>query len=520
MGQSPRKRKQWCGYRSALQCNGGRTTIGAMQGVPSLWLTCSACLLLLVAAACSGTATPRAYEAAACQFEIPQGQTVECGYLTVPEDRSQSDGPTIRLHVAIFRTQSNDPAPHPIVYLAGGPGQDALEGVPLTFNRLIAPFLANRDFIMFDQRGTGFSKPALDCPEYVDLSYATLNQDLKSGQWEALTTEAFLACRDRLVREGINLAAYTSAENGADVNDLRQALGYDEWNLLGISYGTKLALTTMRDFPEGIRSVILDSTYPLQVDLYTALPSNADRAFTVLFDGCAADPTCNAAFPQLETAFFQLVEGLNETHVSHPITHPLTGQSFEALLNGDGLIGILFDSLYDTSIIPLLPRIISGARNGNYTALALIQGALLIDLDHSSIGMHFSVQCGEEMHFTTLEEIAAASKAYPQLRNNFGSTADFKICQFWGARKADPIENQPVSSDIPTLVLAGEYDPITPPLWGQLAAENLSSSFSFEFPGVGHGVSTSGACPLQITRAFLDNPTVKPDASCIAQMGR
>ena len=108
-----------------------------------------------------------------------------------------------------------------------------------------------------------------------------------------------------------------------------------------------------------------------------------------------------------------MVEGLNETPVAHPITHPLTGQSFEALLNGDGLIGILFDSLYDTSIIPLLPRIISGARNGNYTALALIQGALLIDLDHSSIGMHFSVQCGEEMHFTTWKRLPPLARPTP-----------------------------------------------------------------------------------------------------------
>ena len=464
------------------------------------------------------------FESAECQFEVPPGQTVECGYLTVPEDRSQPDGLTMRLHVAIFRSHSDNPSSDPVVYLAGGPGENALKAASFVFNKRFAPFLANRDLIVFDQRGTGYSEPALDCPEFTDLAYETLDQDLSPEESAALGTEAICSCHDRLVSEGVNLAAYNSAESAADLNDLRLALGYEEWNLLGISYGTRLALTAMRDFPEGIRSVILDSTYPLQVSLYAGAPANFDRALTVFFNGCAADPACNEAYPELETVFYELVDQLNASPVTFPVTQPLSGETYDLLMNGDGLIGFMFQSLYLTELIPLLPKIFFDIRDGNYDTLALLEGSFLVNIEFVSMGMQYSVQCGEEVHFSTSGEFADAAEAYPETRNLFHSSSNlgepiFTICEIWGASEADPIENEPVSSDIPTLVLVGEYDPIISPAWGELAAETLDNSFYCEFPGVGHGASiTGGECPLSIALAFLDNPTTEPDGSCVAEM--
>ena len=212
-----------------------------------------------------------------------------CGYLIVPEDRSDPDSQPISLHVAVFTSESEEPAPDPIVYLEGGPGGHALEIVPFIFEDRIAPFLTNRHFIVFDQRVVGYSEPNLDCPELIALTHETLDQQLSVEEQRAGGLSASLACRDRLIGEGVNLKAYTSAENAADLNALRQALGYEEWNLYGISYGTRLALTAMRDHPEGIRSVVLDSAYPLQVDLPTSLLSNADRAFSQLFGGVSGE---------------------------------------------------------------------------------------------------------------------------------------------------------------------------------------------------------------------------------------
>lgn len=483
-------------------------------------------VLALVASLLSGCgkAEEPAYQPAECQFEIPWGQTVECGYLTVPEDRSQPDGPTIRLHVAIFKSHSDNPAPDPIVYLEGGPGGKALESVPFRFDQDFAPFLANRDLIIFDQRGVGYSEPALDCTELIDLTYETLDQDLSPEESVALSWEAICSCHDRLVSEGVNLAAYNSAESAADLNDLRLALGYEEWNLFGVSYGTRLALTVMRDFPEGIRSVILDSTYPLQSNLYAEVPANFDRALNILFDGCAASPTCREAYPEFETVFYELVDQLNASPATFSVTQPLADETYDVLMNGDGLIGFLFQSLYATSIIPWLPKILFDVRDGNYDTLAILVGGFLVDVEMMSYGMYYSVECGEEVHFSTPEELAAACAAYPELQGFCYDTSDpdkgiCAICETWGAKEADPIENEPVSSDIPTLVLAGEYDPITPPAWGEEVAETLSNRFYFEFPGVGHGASTCGEeCSLSIALAFLDDPTTEPDGSCVAEM--
>jgi pimeloyl-ACP methyl ester carboxylesterase len=467
---------------------------------------------------------PPKLQTAPCQFNIPLGQTVECGYLIVPEDRSQTDGPTIRLHFAIFKSPSENPAPDPIVYLEGGPGGHALETMSYTFNERFAPFLKNRDFIVFDQRGTGYSEPALDCPEIIDFTYDILDQDLSPEEYSAMGNEMLLSCHDRLVGEGINLAAYNSAESAADLSDLRIALGYEEWNLFGISYGTRLALTAMRDFPDGIRSAILDSTYPLQLNIYDELPVNLDRALDVFFEGCTANPICSKEYPELETVFWEMVDQLDESPITFPVTHALSGETYEVLMDGDSLISFIYQSLYSTEVIPLLPKVIFEVRDGNYTTLALLEGSYLANTELVSTAMQYSVQCNEEVSFITPEELDEVYNTYPELQGIFYELADTEesicaTCQNWESEEADPIENEPVYSDIPTLILAGEYDPITPPSWGQIAAETLPSSYYFEFPGVGHGTSVSGKdCPVNIALAFLDDPTSQPDTTCLNEM--
>ncbi len=459
------------------------------------------------------------YEKAECRFEMPATAKAECGFLTVPEDRSNPGGKTIRLHVAVFKSTADKPAPDPIVYLEGGPGGSPLKTASLVFDSKFATFLDTRDFIMFDQRGTGFSEPALNCPEMIKLQYDTLEQDIRIAEGTRLSTEAMMKCHDRMEKEGVNLAAYTSAANAADLEDLRIALGYKTWNLYGISYGTRLALTTMRDHPQGIRSVILDSSYPLQANLFIDLPVSAERAFTTLFEGCAADQACNQAYPDLKGAFYKLVDKLNEKPIIEPVTNPLNGERHKILLNGDSLISTLFQGMYSTEVIPLLPRVIyNGLEGTDYSLLARIAFLNLAQADFISNGMYYSVQCAEEFPFTSREELIAADQAYPQQHDVFDGESFYTLCSQWGAGSAAPIENQPVQSDIPTLVLAGQYDPVTPPDYNKQVAQSLSKSYLFEFPGLGHGVSISGDCPLGITKAFLETPERQPESDCINAM--
>jgi pimeloyl-ACP methyl ester carboxylesterase len=462
----------------------------------------------------SPTAQPDAprFEAADCPFDEPLGQDVECGYLIVPEDRAQPGGKTIRLAVARFRSDSARPAPDPIVYLEGGPGGSPLRALIPQFGILFAPLLEKRDLILIDQRGTGYSQPALDCPEYKEWTLSALDQNLSAEQAEELGNQAMLECRERLASSGVNLAAYDSAANAADLDDLRRALGIEQWNLYGISYGTRLALTVLRDHPEGIRSIVIDSVVPLQADLYVETPANGARAFEVLFDACAGDSACNAAFPDLKHVLFDLVDRLNQSPATFPIRLK-SGEKVEMLLNGDGLMGVMFQSLYATSVIPLLPRLIYEVRDGNYALAGALQSSFLSQLDDVSYGMHFSVNCEEEAPFNAPEQLEATRQQYAGYRV-FGGMGIFDLCKAWGSPAAGSIEDQAVGGDAPALVLSGQFDPITPPAWGRLVAETLPSSFYFELPNAGHGASLTEDCPREMVLAFLDDPATPPDSAC------
>ena len=212
------------------------------------------------------------FEEAPCPFELPpghvEGEAVECGYLIVPEDRADPDSRDIRLAVAIFRHPDGAPEPDPIIYLEGGPGGSPLEIRASNFDAYFGPlFAANRDIILFDQRGVGFSEPTLDCPAFTELYMDLLDSNVDGEQLTAQEildrkVEAFMACAEDLSMVA-DLSAYNTVANAADVNDLRLALGYDQVNLYGSSYGTRLALGVMRDFPEGLRSVVLDAPLSL-----------------------------------------------------------------------------------------------------------------------------------------------------------------------------------------------------------------------------------------------------------------
>jgi pimeloyl-ACP methyl ester carboxylesterase len=406
-----------------------------------------------------------------------------------------------------------------VIHLAGGPGSASLQIVWYYFSVGLNRFLESRDYIIFDQRGTGFSLPALHCPERDDLTVTLLTQQVGDPEAHMLEIDAYSRCRDRLTGQGVNLAAYNSAASAADVNDLRIALGYDQINLYGVSYGTRLALTVMRDYPAIVRSVILDSAYPPQVNLYTEWGSNAERAFTLLFDSCAADSSCHTAYPNLREVFYQLVDQFENTPLFVSVSDPFQGGTYRVLVDGDLLIDVLFSGLYRRDVIPTLPALIYETYNGDYTRLARRLGLLFERT--ASAGLRNSVQCNEELAFSSYQDVLTANASLqPQLRDHFNRYFDtfFAICNIWGAGQANLIENQPVSSDIPTLILAGQYDPITPPDWGRLTSISLSRAWYAEFPGVGHWTMRSDPCPLAIGVAFFNNPSTPPDLSCISSM--
>jgi pimeloyl-ACP methyl ester carboxylesterase len=481
------------------------------------------------------TVEPGIFQPAACRFVLPedvrQGQEVDCGNLTVTEQRSQAQGSTgrhIQLAVAIFHPPGGASRPDPIVFLSGGPGASILETMRYQYEWLTGPaFAAGRDLIVFDQRGVGTSQPALDCPGYDRLVIDLLDRNwqgqiVNEDQITALMLDELSACRNTLAAIA-DLTAYNSAASAADVNDLRLALGYRQVNLWGASYGSRLALEVMRRYPAGLRSVVLDSVYPPDADLYGEAPANFSRALERLFSACAANPTCDQAYPDLRNVFFQTVEQLNAQPVLREIQNPYTGEKYEAWMDGGALLALTFQLLYNGQLRFLLPGQIYAASRGDYTAFDQARGALTGQVGFSSRGMMFSVQCNEEIPFSSMEKLNLEQKRYPEFselyKNSILGELTFRVCAMWGAGRAEASANQAVHNAIPTLVMSGEFDPITPVAWGRRVSETIEKAFFYEYPGLGHGTSVAEGCPLSMLTAFLNDPTSTPPDECIGEMG-
>ena len=487
--------------------------------------------------------TPRV-EGAACPFLViapeAEGETIICGRLIVPENRARPSGPTLSLQVAIVVSHASEPA-EPIVYLEGGPGGAAVMQVPDVWTR--SALRQRSDILVFDQRGTGYSTPSLDCPDEAE--------------------DPLHACRDRLTDAGIDLAAYHSRANAADVADLLEVLEIEAATLYGVSYGTRLALTVMRDHPERITSVILDGVYPPHVNGYDEQAWNGYLAFERLFDDCEADDWCDAAYPDLRATSLAMVDALDAS--------PMIDDDGTAITSGD-VVNDLFQLLYDTNALPHLPAIIAAAATRDIDAwfdaqdripaafshhdsdaywdalderLLWLAGlddledldgfldtlddetydALIAEaageVDDNAEGMFTSVECIEEVPFNDLDLVIAWAHDIPeQLRALTEGVIDmFADCAIWDLPAADAIENEPVVSEIPTLLLSGAYDPITPPEWGEEAAAYLPWSTHVVFPNMGHGTIDIHPCPTQIALAFLADPWTTPDNSCVDELG-
>ena len=470
-------------------------------------------------------ATPSAnFRSTPCPFQpgggIVDGQTVKCGYVTVPENRSNPNGAKVQLAVAIFKSPKIQNDPYPVVRLEGGPGGPSLDNLAHYITSAnYSRFVFTHDLIMFDQRGTGYSTPSLKCPETLQLQFETLDMHLSATDSERLQLQALRTCHDRLVRSGVDLNAFNSLENAADVHDLILALGYKQANLYGVSYGTRLALTTMRLYPSVIRSVVLDSVYPPQKNR-TDLPSVAQHIFNVLFQGCAADAHCDHLYPHLDSVFYQLVTDLNANPAHFQTTDATTNKSYNVVMAGNDFVFVLFNTLYVTQAIPVLPQMIFQVRDHNYMLLSQIYGAVEFDNTFSD-GMFYSDECSEDWDFLTQHDIAAAMQGItPQIQPALQSELqqEYDACRLWHVQQSPAAQKQPVVSDIPTLVLSDEYDPITPPANGRLAAQTLKNSYYFLFPGLGHGAEYNSPCVDSIISAFDDSPTQKPSDACVAGM--
>lgn len=452
------------------------------------------------------------------------GAHTDCGYLSVLEDRARPDGPVIRLAVARLRGSVPSPHPDPVIYLAGGPGESVVRSTHWFVHE--ARFIwEQRDLVLLDQRGVGRSEPRLECPDYQDRK--TELQRLDLGPDEALRREvdALLACKRALSDAGIDVSSYSPQAVAADVADLAAAMGYETYNLYGRGFGSMLALTVMRDFPEDVRAAILDGVWPPQVTAAEARHANAASALQALFRRCEVDADCAQRYPDLEQVLWQVVDRYETRPTTIWNFDSDSSEPFETEVDGHFILRRVLESFRSRSLsghswIPYVPFLLHEIRDGNHeVADAFIQPSSWRTSDDNTAAWA-SLLCHAEGRFSDLSGVLADRAAYPRMADPEAPDLVPALCAAWHDPAVEPMDRTPVASDIPTLLLSGELDPDTPPRWAAVAAETLRGSHSVVVPMAGPGVGMETPCGRTLSGAFLNAPGADPSPACPPAAGQ
>jgi pimeloyl-ACP methyl ester carboxylesterase len=434
----------------------------------------------------------------------------QCGTLEVEENRAAPNGRRLELAIFVAPATSRTPAPDPVFLLAGGPGQGAAELGPWIVHEL-EPIRRERDLVFVDLRGTGASAP-LRC-EVTDPN--DLAQLLAAG-FDFAKLDACLAELDA------DLTQYTTSAVIDDLEQVRAALGYSQINLIGISYGTRAALAYMRRHGDRTRSAVLDGVVPLDTSVSRVAAAHAERALELLFSDCRADAECAAAFPGLERKLDAVLGDLESNRVLEELVHPRSGEPIRVEITRPGFAAVLRSALYAGALTSLIPRIIDRAHAGDYGPAAAVALQTARMSKTISLGMYFSVTCSEDISPFVAPGFTGDGQAGLAVFDDHLLAQLVQVCERWPHRKIEPDDDffAPVESTVPTLLLSGRYDPVTPPGLAEHAAATLDHARHVVAANVSHGVWRHGCVPELMAEFFTAADGAGLDASCVDELAR
>ena len=453
-----------------------------------------------------GQTPPPAFTETAC--ELPHvtpdiRPRLRCGVVGVPRDYAHPEAGQYKLAVVVIRSERQPAAPEPVVYMSGGPGR------PLTVyaaNQATHPLATGPDIILMDQRSIGRSEPAL-CPSLAGGFADALVEATIDPAAEEKRRALFAACRKDVVAQGIDLADFGTPVTVEDFDRVRQALGIARWNLFGVSYGTTVAMTYMARHPETVQSAVLDSINPPDPILPPNAASVADavRAFLAF---CQADASCRTMYPDLPGTYRDTVDQLRQAPLSFPLPSGLHGSDSHGPLTAGLFELVVGQMVYYPQFYPRLPRLIAHVHDGNTSDFAAITASLLAEVRDRDTGTNFpayaAVECRDRPRYHAPPEPQAHS---------IGRNSLYEVCNDWGQLGPPPLV--PVGTTIPTLMIAGKFDPNARPAVSQGVAEMIGPHVQWiEFAAAGHSVRSTTPCAAGIVAAFINNPTQPVDASC------
>jgi pimeloyl-ACP methyl ester carboxylesterase len=467
------------------------------------------------------------WERVACPFDSSKSLLpVSCGRLKVPENYQEPQGRSIEIAFMVVEARQTVDPGNRVLYLNGGPGGTSLIDAEMLVTRPgIHQLVVDRDWVFVDQRGTGRSTPALYCPQ---------------TDWSGIK-----ACRDKFIKQGVDLSQYNSVQISNDLEALRKALGVKQWNLWGSSYGSRLAFTMARLYPASVRSIIHEAPYlPEDHELvgdYRGIEIVVDK----LFSKCAADAACSVRFPQLRSRFLAALPRLGNQPLS--IGNERLDDNTAMTFISDWLFGG-FPLTFEYRIQRLLAYMDAVARGDGALMLKIQQG---LAQQHATEqrkteqndstpkpfpvegrihrGQSFSVDCNEEKSFESLQEYEHAAGTSDVMRSLFGKDLGayyLQRCALWPSGRADPVENTHVYYDGPQLIFTGELDASQSGPAGYKIAMLYANARNVVFKNGQHGqvpLSDSDTskdynyywlCAAGLARRFFANPQQELDTRC------
>lgn len=421
-----------------------------------------------------------------------------CGFVVLPEDRTDPSGPVIEVAYALLPAidlPEREPSVTPLVVLPDGPG---LAGIDDAEAWVDSPLREGRELVLLDPRGTGRSFPSLDCGE--------------APRPGALPPDLVEDCQRTLTALGVDLAAYDIAAIAADVVDLADALGLDGIDLLGIGHGATVGLAVLAAQPGLLRALVLDSPIPPEADPLAEGPVNSQAALNRLLDECAEQPACSDLGPiqqDLEAA----VASLNLTPAE-----PEDGVG----VSGADLVLTALAALRGADGPGVVPAALSLATRGEVrAAMAVLEAAAGTGEDapaeRTSEGLLLSAQCRDEVPTSAADtEVDGSGLGAVGLVVAADVAELVGACATWGAGQAGPGAAEAVTGRVPTLVLTGEFDPLSPPAWGAAVAARLDDATVVQVDGAGHRVVDVDGCTQGLVTDFLANPRAAVDGTCAA----
>lgn len=413
-----------------------------------------------------------------------------CLSLEVPENPDAPDGRKLRIHAAVVAATGIRPLKDPLFIFAGGPGQSATEVAGMVMS-LFSSLDARRDLVFVDQRGTGKSAP-LGCLD--DVKRRPLKDSADDEKNAALLVE----CRDGFIDAGVDLAQYATWIAMRDVDAVRAALGYETINLWGASYGTRAAMEYARQFPQHVRSVVIDGVAPAMKPLPVALAFDTDLALDQLL--ARSDGGMKEALEVVLAPDAGVIR----------VNDPYFGTPTELVLERKRRVGMVRGPLYGPMLAAALPTALERAAAGDWAALVGLGAGLGGGKLYA--GMHFSVICSEDVPRITDADRAAVAST--RAGTTFIEEYE-RACKGWPVREVPKAYFESPTFPAPTLILSGGVDPATPPRHAAEVARTLPNATHFIAPQLGHGVSSIGCAPRLVHTFIMQASATGLDAGCL-----